>query len=53
MISPHILGQIVDTALSIPQICQALDTYLVENFGFTTMHLGINDDPKKELLMLY
>lgn len=53
MISPHILGPIVDTAISIPQICQALDTNLVGNFGFTTMHLGINDDPKKEQLMLY
>lgn len=53
MISPHILGPIVDTAISTPQICQALDTNLVGNFGFTTMHLGINDDPKKEQLMLY
>jgi hypothetical protein len=53
MISPHILGPIVDTAISIPRICQALDTYLVGNFGFATMHLGINDDPNKELLMFY
>jgi hypothetical protein len=53
MLSPHILGPIVDTAISIPQICQALDTYLVGNFGFNIMHLGINNDLKKELLMLY
>jgi hypothetical protein len=53
MLSPHILGSIVDTAISIPQICQALDTYLVGNFGFNIMHIGINNDLKKELLMLY
>jgi uncharacterized membrane protein len=53
MLSPHILGPIVDTTISIPQICQALDTYLVGNFGLTIMHLGINNDLKKELLMLY
>jgi hypothetical protein len=52
-VSPHMLGSIVDTAISIPQICQPRDTYLVGNFGFTIMHLGINDDLKKELLMLY
>jgi hypothetical protein len=53
MLSPHILGPIVDTAISILQICQALDTNLIGNFGFTIMHLGINNDLKKELLMLY
>jgi hypothetical protein len=52
-ISPHMLGSIVDTAISIPQFCQALDTYLVVDFGFTIMHLGINDDLEKELLMLH
>ncbi|MGI0002125.1 MAG: hypothetical protein ACRD42_03490, partial [Nitrososphaeraceae archaeon] len=53
MLSPQILGPIVDIAISIPQICQALDTYLVGNFGFTIMHLGINNDLKKGLLILY
>jgi hypothetical protein len=43
-ISPHMLGSIVDTAIAIPQICQACITYLVGNFGFTITHLGINDD---------